>query len=472
MVFIPSTQRQDLMKSFFVALVFAAIIPASAASPTATHADSVAVRIRTETFRAWHAYVRYAWGHDGFRPLSKKGYDWYNEPIGITLIDAYSTLSIMGFKDEAKRIEQDVADNIQFDRDIYVKTFEVDIRVLGGLLDMYQISGNPKILAKAEDFGKRLLPAFSSKTGIPHYWVNLKTGATRGDTVNVAEGGSSLIEMGVLSAFTGKPIYYQAAKRASKALYQRRSSLGLVAQDINVETGKWLDNQSHVGACIDSYYEYLLKGWLLFRDPDLKTMWDNSIAAINRYVEDDAPSGLWYGKVDMRTGAKIASTVSLYDAFFPALLTLSGDIGRAKRLDDSWDRLWKKYGLEPMEYDYRQDSVLDASYDLNPEIIESAYYLYSRTADQTYRQRAEHYFNDIEKYCRTDEAYASIKNVKTKEQTDELPSFFFAETMKYLYLTFRNVPHFGYNQVIFSTEAHPFQTSLFNDPGLKKRLGF
>ena len=299
------------MKSLLAALVFTVVVPAYAAAPKATHADSVAVRIRTETFRAWHAYLRYAWGHDGFRPLSKQGYDWYNESIGITLIDAYSTLSLMGFKDEATRIEKYVADNLHFDRDIYVKTFEVDIRILGGLLDMYQISEDPKILKQAEDFGNRLLPAFSSKTGIPHYWVNLKTGATRGDTVNVAEGGSSLIEMGVLSAFTGKPVYYQAAKRATKALYARRSSIGLVAQDIDVETGKWIGNQSHIGACIDSYYEYLLKGWLLFHDPELKTMWDNSIAAINRYIADDAPGGLWYGKVDMRTGARIASTVSL-----------------------------------------------------------------------------------------------------------------------------------------------------------------
>ena len=125
-----------------------------------------------------------------------------------------------------------------------------------------------------------------------------------------------------------------------------------------------------------------------------------------------------------------------------------------------------------MEFDYRKDSVLDASYDLNPEIIESAYYLYSRTGDQTYRQRAERYFDDIETYCRTDEAYASIKDVRTKEKADELPSFFFAETMKYLYLTFAHVAHFGYSQVIFSTEAHPFQTSLFSDRGLRKRLGY
>ena len=452
-----------------------AIVPfclSPALSSPDPHADSLAMLIRAETIRSWHSYERYAWGHDGFRPLSRKAYDWYSAPLGITLIDAYSTLSIMGFKQEVHKIEKYVADSISFDRDTFVKTFEVNIRILGGLLDMYELSQNPAILKKAEDFGKRLLPAFRSPTGIPYYWVNLKTGAVRGDTVNVAEGGTYLIEMGALSFFTGKPVYYQAAKRATKALYSRRSPLGLVAQNIDVRTGKWLDEQSHIGACIDSYYEYILKGWLLFRDPELKTMWDNSIEAINRYIADDRGSTLWYGVSSMKTGKRIATTVTLYDAFFAGQLTLAGDLDRAKRLQASWDRLWKKNGLEPMAYDYGRDSILSAEYDLNPEIIESAYYLYHRTGDPLYRQRVEAYFNDLERYCSTDAGFCSIRDVRTKEKLDDLPSFFFAETMKYFYLTFANPRHVGFAEVIFSTEAHPFEKAIFNIPNLKRRLGF
>lgn len=461
-----------LMKILTAVLLVIGLSPHQATSSTNPHADSIAALIRAETIRSWRSYERYAWGHDGFRPLSRTAYDWYKEPLGITLIDAYSTLSMMGFPKEAARIQKYVADSISFDRDMFVKTFEVNIRILGGLIDMYEISEDPAILKKAEDFGNRLLPAFKSPTGIPHYWVNLKTGATRGDTVNVAEGGSYLLEMGALSFFTGKPVYYEAAKRATKALYSRRSPLGLVSQDIDIQTGKWLDDRSHIGACIDSYYEYILKGWLLFGDPALKVMWDNSIEAINRYVADDRGTVLWYGTSSARTGKRTGTTVTLYDAFFPGLLTLAGDLDRAKRLDASWDRLWRKYGLEPMVYDYGRDSILNAAYDLNPEIMESAYYLYHRTADPLYQQRAEEYFNDLERYCRTDDAFSSIRDVRTKEKEDDLPSFFFAETMKYLYLTFHRVPHFEYTQVIFTTEAHPLQKARFNVPGLKRRLGF
>ena len=39
-------------------------------------------------------------------------------------------------------------------------------------------------LALAEDLGTRLLPAFSSPTGMPYLYVNLKTGKTSGTRSN------------------------------------------------------------------------------------------------------------------------------------------------------------------------------------------------------------------------------------------------------------------------------------------------
>src|SRR2546430_17082200 len=58
--------------------------------------------------------------------------------------------------------------------------------------------------------------------------------------------------------------YYKKTKRALVELYNRRSSIGLVGSGINVKTGAWTDSTSHIGGGIDSYYEYLLKSWLLF----------------------------------------------------------------------------------------------------------------------------------------------------------------------------------------------------------------
>ncbi len=273
----------------------------------------------------------------------------------------------------------------------------------------------------------------------------------------MAEGGSSLIEMGMLSRFTGNPLYYEKAKQASMAIFCMRSHIGLVGESININSGRWTDSTSHIGACIDSYYEYLYKGWLLFNDKDLKNMWDESIVSIQKYLTDEVDSSLWYCRVNMNTGKRISRVVTLYDAFFPGVLALSGDLDHAARYQDSWNSLWKKYGLEPMVYDYGKKEILDASYDLNPEIIESAYYLYYFTGDKKYKERAAQYFNDLMDYCRTDVAFTCIKDVTTKEKKDHMETFFLAETLKYLYLVFADQDEINPDKSVFSTEAHPFR---------------
>jgi hypothetical protein len=448
------------MKNIPLLCVIILFISCNSSEKNTSDADhKMADQIKSEFLRSWNAYKTYAWGHDALLPVSKGYMDWYENSLGISPIDAYSTMKVMGLDDEASQVQKYVTDSLDFDKDQFVKTFEVNIRVLGGLVAMYQFTNDPKVLAKAEDFGKRLLLAYNTGTGIPAYWVNLKTGVIKGDTVNLAEGGSSLIEMGMLSKFTGNPVYFNTAKKASLAIHNRRSSLGLVAENINVQTGHWVDSVSHIGCCIDSYFEYLLKGSILFNDKELKKAWDESIAAIRKYIPEEIDSSYWYGQVNKETGEKGNRVVTLYDAYFPAVLALSGDLDHAALYQDSWNKLWLKYGLEPMVYDYGKKEILHPAYNLNPEIIESAYYLYYFTGDEKYKKMTAQYFGDILKYCRTDVAFTNIKDVRTKEQKDHMETFFLAETMKYLYLTFANPAGINPEECVFSTEAHPFWKS-------------
>ncbi len=432
--------------------------------------NPLAIEVKNETLRSWNAYKAYAWGHDELKPLSKTYSDWYPESLYISLIDAYSTLKIMGLEKEALEIETFIADSACFDKDMEVKTFEVIIRVLGGLLSMYDLSGNVAILDKAEDFGKRIMPAFQSPTGMPYYWVNLKTGVVRGNCINVAEAASNLIEMGVLSYYTKNPTYYQTAKRATQWVYSHRSSLGLIAQDLDIEKGIWLDSVSHIGACTDSYFEYLYKGWLLFGDIELKQMWEESLAPIQKYLSIETDSSLWYGRANQQTGIWSSGVITLWDAYFPGLLALSGNLDASKKSQYSWHRLWTKNGIEPIVYNFQTGTILNKKYHLNPEIMESAYYLFSITGDSVYYQMNETYFHDLTKYCRTEIAYTHLNNVETKEQDDQLSTFFFAETMKYLYLTFSHQKTITPETVVFSTEAHPFFKSHFSTESFKKIL--
>ena len=418
----------------------------------------LAAQVKTEFLHAWNGYKQYAWGHDDLKPLSKTHRDWYApETLLMTPVDSLDSLYLLGFKAEADKTRKYITDNLSFDKDIYVQNFEITIRILGGLLSGYQMSGDKKLLALADDLGTRLLPVFNSPTGLPYKYVNLKTGKVRGEVSNPAETGTLLVEFGTLAKLTNKPVFYEKAKRALVETYNRRSSIGLVGTNINVETGQWTNPDSHVSAEIDSYYEYLLKCAILFDDADCKRMWEEAIAAINKYYADEVRGELWYGHVDMNTGKRTATSYGALDAFFPGVLALGGDLQRAKRLQDSSLKMWTKHGIEPEEFDYQKMEVVHAGYPLRPEIVESTYILYQSTGDEKYLRMGKTFFDDFVKYCKNDVAYAGLKSVVTKEKTDYMHSFLLAETLKYFYLLFAPPKTLDFKKVVFNTEAHPIR---------------
>ncbi len=444
-----------LLICFYLLIISKSFYPQNVLNLLDKKKPEIAEKVKKEFLHAWEAYKKYAWGHDELKPLSKSYNDWYGKSLLMTPVDAMDVMYIMGLKNDADSTENYVAENLSFDKDIYVKNFEITIRLLGGLLSTYQINNDKRLLNLAEDLGNRLLPVFNSPTGMPYMFVNLKTGKVRGKISNPAEIGTLLIEFGTLSKLTGNPIYYRKAKKALVELFNRRSPIGLVGSTINVETGKWIDSTSHISGGIDSYYEYLLKSWRLFDDKDCENMWKTSIAAVNKYLADSTSNGLWFCQANMYTGKRISTYYGALDAFFPAVLTLSGDIARAKSLQESSFKMWNLYGIEPEEIDYSTMKVIYPEYYLRPEIIESAYYLYFFTHDNRYLEMGVTFLKNLIKYCRIEEGYASLKSVITKGKNDNMESFFLAETLKYLYLLFAPPNRLNLNKVIFNTEAHP-----------------
>ncbi|HRI05130.1 MAG TPA: glycoside hydrolase family 47 protein [Pyrinomonadaceae bacterium] len=436
----------------------------------------MAERVKAEFLHSWNGYKQYCWGHDDLKPISKTCRDWYGTPILMTPVDSLDSLYLLGFKKEADATREYIVKNLSFDKDISVQNFEVTIRILGGLLSAYQMTDDKRLLALADDLGTRLLPVFNSPTGLPYKNVNLKTGKTSGEISNPAETGTLLIEFGTLSKLTGKPVYYEKAKRALVETYNRRSPIGLVGTNINVETGKWTNTDSHLSAEIDSYYEYLLKCSILFGDLDCRNMWEDSITKVHTYLDDEGETmskknvakgavftgDLWYGHADMNTGKRTATTTGALDAFFPAVLVLDGDLNRARVYQDSLFTMWKVQGIEPEVYNYRTGKIEHGGYPLRPEIVESTYFLYQATKDPKYMAMGKQMFEDLVRHCRTDVAYAGLKNVTTKEKTDYMHSFWFAETLKYFYLLFADEKKVDIKKVVFNTEAHPITKTWKN----------
>src|ERR1044072_1943410 len=111
----------------------------------------LATEVKSEFLHAWDGYKKYAWGHDDLNPLSKTYHDWYSQPLLMTPVDALDTMWLMGFQDEYAATHRYVVENLSFDKDLSVQNFEITIRLLGGLLTNYQLSGDKRFLRLAED---------------------------------------------------------------------------------------------------------------------------------------------------------------------------------------------------------------------------------------------------------------------------------------------------------------------------------
>jgi mannosidase alpha-like ER degradation enhancer 2 len=276
---------------------------------------------------------------------------------------------------------------------------------------------------------------------------------------NPAEVGTLTLEFGALSRITGNPIYYDKVKAGVVALFQRRSEIGLVGTSIDVETGEWRNPSSHISGMIDSYYEYLLKAWALFEDTDFRDMWRASVDPVNRFLAHDVDGRLWYGHADMSTGERTATRFGALDAFWPGVLALADHHTQAEQLMESVYSMWTTFGVEPEQMDYATMEVVSGGYPLRPEALESAYVLYTLRGNPTYRAMGWEIFQRIVRWCRHDVGYAHLDDVRTKEKSDAMESFFLAETLKYAYLLFAPPETLPFEEVVFNTEAHPIRKS-------------
>ena len=113
----------------------------------------LAAEVKAEFLHAWNGYKKYAWGHDDLKPLSKTHHDWYAQPLLMTPVDSLDTMIIMGMDEEAAATRAYIVEHLSFDKDIDVQNFEITIRILGGLIANYQLTGDKRLLNLADDLG-------------------------------------------------------------------------------------------------------------------------------------------------------------------------------------------------------------------------------------------------------------------------------------------------------------------------------
>lgn len=370
---------------------------------------------------AYDGYLKYAANYDELRPLTCDGHDTWGS-YSLTLIDALDTLATMGNFSEFRRVHTLLIEKMNFNRDINVSVFETNIRIVGGLLSAHLLSrragvdvepGWPcsgPLLRMAEDVARRLLPAFDTNTGMPYGTVNLRYGVPSGETsITCTAGvGTFLVEFGTLSRLTGKSIYEEVALQAIYALWERRSSIGLFGNHIDVQSGRWTALDSGIGAGVDSLFEYLVKGAILLNRPELLELFAEARAPIDKYMRKDD----WYVWVGMNKGHVTLPVFQSLESFWPGILSIVGDTEPAMRTMTRYISVWKKYGFLPEFFNIPAGEAAPNRevYPLRPELIESAMYLYRATKNQYLLEFGEHMLETIEFSAKTKCGYATVSN--------------------------------------------------------------
>ncbi|KAI9654553.1 MAG: alpha mannosidase-like protein [Trizodia sp. TS-e1964] len=435
-----------------------------------------------------------------------------------------------------------------FDLDSKVQVFETVIRGVGGLLSahLFAVGELPirgydprksqaesgsldgirwpnsfvydgQLLRLAHDLGTRLLPAFYSNTGIPYPRVNLRhgipfypnspyndnaetgqCGTTNLDSHETTEtcsagAGSLVLEFATLSRLTGDLRFEQLAKRAYWAVWNRRSSIGLIGSGIDAESGQWSAPYSGVGAGMDSFYEYGFKSHILlsglvtpnytssrtkasygtYHDPNslflpldseenssetFLSVWRDAHTAIKRHLFKTTYNP-HYINAHIATGSPQAYWIDSLSAYYPGLLTLAGELEEAIQTHLVYTALWSRYSALPERWSLSDGGVEGGLgwWPGRPEFIESTFHLYRATQDPWYLHVGEMVLLDIHRRCRTDCGWAGLQDVRSGEKADRMESFFLGETAKYLFLLFDfNHPLNSFDSpYVFSTEGHP-----------------
>jgi len=300
------------------------------------------------------------------------------------------------------------------------------------------------------------MPAFDTPTGIPVGTVNLRYGVPEGETreANVAGAGSLIVEWGLLSRLTGEPKYEAAARKALESVWAKRSTIDLVGTHINIDSGDWTEQVSGIGAGVDSLYEYMLKGYLLFGDNEYLTMFKKGYDAVMKYQR----KGPWYADVHMISGAVAQPVFNALAAFWPGLQSMTGEHNEATTTLDAYFEVWRRFGFTPEGFNFVTKEVQEGQtgYPLRPEMAESAWYMYRATQDSKWQESAADMVDSIDKFTRVSCGFAAIEDVRSHQLADHMDSYFLAETLKYLYLMFDDdnwlVQHYG--GFVFNTEGH------------------
>jgi mannosyl-oligosaccharide alpha-1,2-mannosidase len=443
--------------------------------PVLTPDESKASAVKDAFIFAWDSYKKYAWGYDFLRPLSRSGNNVFSGGLSIT--DSLDTLILMGLDKEYELAKKWIEDHFQLNGRYSV--FEIIIRHLGSFLSAYQLKGDPLFLEKALEVGEALLPVFKSSTGYFQTFVSFdgnkpyKAIPDGAREVLLSDIGSIQLEFYTLSMLSGDMRFAKKAAKIHQFLFDKHPYSGLYPERMYFDTGEMERQVFSIDAMSDSFYEYLIKIWLM-TNYSLPVMLERYLMATDE-IEQKLVTRMkktnWTYTIVLRNGV-VERRMTHLATFAAGMLAIGSvtdnpraieHLELADELVSTYVALYSKHksGLMPECMEFYDDRVriCAGEYLLRPETIESIFVMYRFTGLQKYRDYAWTIFQAIEKSCKVKDGYAGVNQVDEDplSHADHMDSYFLAETLKYLYLIFSGSDLIPMASWVFNTEAHPLR---------------
>ncbi|PFH48014.1 glycoside hydrolase family 47 protein [Amanita thiersii Skay4041] len=458
---------------------------------------------------SYQAYKDFAFGHDDVSPISQTFSDGRNG-WGASIADAMSTMHIMGLTDLFNEAV-DFASKIDFSRSqtpSTVSVFETSIRYLGGLLSAYELSDKrfPALLEKAQQVADKMAFAWVDNNAIPFGFLNFSTNSPTRANSNIAEAGTLSLEWETLTKYTSNQTYANLAIGALEHIanlshvddfsscMQAAPLPGLAAQGINPATGQFVGGYVTWGGGSDSYFEYLIKHARLSNTNNniFADTWHTAVDSSIKNLLKTSTVGNQVYLADFDSTRQIRHIGSHLACFYGGNWLLGGKLMDNQTIVDIGlqltDSCWNTYastatGIGPEVFAYISADgsftgggspspdqlnfyaehgfyITASDYILRPEVLESNFYAYRVTGDQKYYNRAVSAVQSFNKFLTVSgggvAGLGDVNNVNSGK-IDDTESFWFAEVLKYLFLTFDDPGHISLDDYVFNTEAHPFR---------------
>lgn len=345
----------------------------------------------------------------------------------------------------------------------------------------FELSKERIFLTKAQELADKLLYAFQKhRTGLPCTTVSLngrgqcQFTSWSGSAAILAEYGTMQLEFKYLAYHTGEQKYWDAVEKPMKLVQGLPHPKGLYPTFINPNSGTWSSPKLTFGALADSFYEYLVKQWLLTgkKESWLRAMWDETMLGMaGGLLQRSSPSNLAY--IADWTGSAHQHKMDHLACFAPAMLAFGAQDGfkhdaeymaLAERICETCMQMYlrTRTGLAPEYVTFAKGKDLQVprggAFNIGrPETAESLYVLWYYTRDPKYREWGWHIFEAFERHAFTYSGWCAPPDVDNpgRKCDDKMESFVLAETMKYLYLLFDPDYPIPLEKYVINTEAHP-----------------